>query len=565
MQITLLLLSDVYLCMTSLYSTCLYIRHSRRALLLRALSDPNTTLLHYNSMSVNKRSLKRQKESPSSSAGGKQPKLTAERGRESGWLLKEVTELRKDAQGCEFNKKRLRYLSSTQKIKQGSDGVLYWMSRDQRVQDNWALIYAQQLALVEKLPLHICFCLVPRYLDAAYRQYAFMLKGLQEVAKECKSLDIRFHLLSGEPEQNLPTFVKNWNFGAVVTDFNPLRIPLQWTETVKKHLPSDIPFVQVDAHNVVPCWEASEKLEYGARTIRGKITKLLPEFLTEIPLVDTHPHSSSQTAKPVNWEKLLSSLEVDRSVGEVEWAQPGTSAGMAMLESFIDQRLRFFSTHRNNPNCDALSHLSPWLHTGQLSAQRVVRQVKQEKNASESVASFTEELVVRRELADNFCFYNHNYDDISGAYDWAKKTLQEHAKDTRQYLYTKEQLENAKTHDQLWNAAQRQLLSEGKMHGFLRMYWAKKILEWTASPEEALSIAIYLNDRLSLDGCDPNGYVGCMWSVCGIHDQGWAERPIFGKIRYMNYAGCKRKFDVAQFERKYAAMKISKKDTKKSL
>ncbi|XP_073704846.1 CPD photolyase isoform X2 [Garra rufa] len=522
-------------------------------------------MLHISIMSANKRNLKRQKESPDS-AGGKQPKLTGGKGRESGWLLKEVTELRKAAQGCEFNKKRLRYLSDTQKIKQGSDGVLYWMARDQRVQDNWALIYAQQLALAEKLPLHVCFCLVPRYLDATYRQYAFMLKGLREVAKECKSLDIQFHLLSGEPAQNLPSFVKNWKFGAVVTDFNPLRIPLQWIETVKKHLPSDIPFIQVDAHNVVPCWEASEKLEYGARTIRGKITKLLPEFLTEIPLVDTHPHAASRTAKPVDWEEVLSSLEVDRSVGEVDWAQPGSSGGMAMLESFIDQRLRLFASHRNNPNYDALSHLSPWIHAGQLSAQRVVKQVKREKNASESVLSFTEELVVRRELADNFCFYNHNYDSISGAYEWAKKTLQDHAKDRRQYLYTKEQLENAKTHDQLWNAAQRQLVLEGKMHGFLRMYWAKKILEWTASPEEALSISLYLNDRLSLDGCDPNGYVGCMWSVCGIHDQGWAERPIFGKIRYMNYAGCKRKFDVAQFERKYAVIKETpKKDTKKSI
>ncbi|XP_016392846.1 deoxyribodipyrimidine photo-lyase-like [Sinocyclocheilus rhinocerous] len=421
--------------------------------------------------------------------------------------------------------------------------------------------------------LHICFCLVPRYLEATYRQYAFMLKGLREVAKECKSLDIQFHLLSGEPGQKLPSFVKNGKFGAVVTDFNPLRIPLQWIETVKKHLPSDVPFIQVDAHNVVPCWEASEKLEYGARTIRGKITKLLPEFLSEIPLVDTHPHSASRTAKPVDWEEVLSCLEVERSAGEVDWAQPGSCSGMAMLESFIDQRLRLFATHRNNPkcdalshlspwihagqlsaqrvvkqvamlesfidqrlclfathrnnpNCDALSHLSPWIHAGQLSAQRVVKQVKREKNASESVLSFTEELVVRRELADNFCFYNHNYDNISGAYDWAKKTLQDHAKDCRQYLYTKEQLENAKTHDQLWNAAQRQLVLEGKMHGFLRMYWAKKILEWTASPEEALSIAIYLNDRLSLDGCDPNGY---------------------------------RKFDVAQFERKYAAVKETSK------
>ncbi|NP_957358.1 CPD photolyase isoform X2 [Danio rerio] len=505
-------------------------------------------------MSANKNNLKRQMKS-TISAGGKQPKLTGEKGKESGWLLKEVAELRRAAQGCEFNKKRLRYLSDTQKVKQSSQGVLYWMSRDQRIQDNWALIYSQQLALAEKLPLHICFCLVPKFLDATYRQYAFMLKGLQEVVKECKSLDIEFHLLSGEPVHNLPAFVKSWNIGAVVTDFNPLRISLQWIDTVKKHLPSDIPFIQVDAHNVVPCWEASTKLEYGARTIRGKITKHLQEFLTDMPLVDTHPYCASRAAKIIDWEEVLSSLEVDHNVCEVEWAQPGTTGGMFMLESFIDQRLHIFATHRNNPNSDAVSHLSPWIHAGQLSAQRVVMQVKRKKNASESVASFIEEIVVRRELADNFCFYNQNYDNISGAYDWAKKTLQEHAKDRRQYLYTKKELESAETHDQLWNAAQRQLLLEGKMHGFLRMYWAKKILEWTASPEEALSIAIYLNDRLSLDGCDPNGYVGCMWSICGIHDQGWAERPIFGKIRYMNYAGCKRKFDVEQFERKYAAIK----------
>ncbi|XP_056329368.1 CPD photolyase [Danio aesculapii] len=525
-----------------------HIRYSRRVLILRSIRDLTIN------MSANKHNLKRQRKS-TISAGSKQPKLTGEKGKESGWLLKEVAELRRAAQGCEFNKKRLRYLSDTQKVKQGSQGVLYWMSRDQRIQDNWALIYSQQLALAEKLPLHICFCLVPEFLDAAYRQYAFMLKGLQEVVKECKSLDIEFHLLSGEPGQNLPAFVKSWNFGAVVTDFNPLRISLQWIDTVKKHLHSDIPFIQVDAHNVVPCWEASKKLEYGARTIRGKITKHLQEFLTDMPLVDTHPYSASRAAKIVDWEEVLSSLQVDHNVCEVDWAQPGTTGGMSMLESFIDRRLHIFATHRNNPNSDAVSHLSPWIHAGQLSAQRVVMQVKRKKNASESVASFIEEIVVRRELADNFCFYNQNYDNISGAYDWAKKTLQEHSKDRRQYLYSKKELESAETHDQLWNAAQRQLLLEGKMHGFLRMYWAKKILEWTASPEEALSIAIYLNDRLSLDGCDPNGYVGCMWSICGIHDQGWAERPIFGKIRYMNYAGCKRKFDVEQFERKYAAIK----------
>uniref|UniRef100_A0A8C1MSR2 Deoxyribodipyrimidine photo-lyase n=1 Tax=Cyprinus carpio TaxID=7962 RepID=A0A8C1MSR2_CYPCA len=387
-------------------------------------------------------------------------------------------------------------------------------------EDNWALIYARQLALAENLPLQDCI--------------TFKSNFPQHWLQECKSLDIQFHLLSGEPGQTLPSFVRNWKFGAVVTDFNPLRIPLQWIETIKKHLMSLL--FRCFSHYY---FYTSGRLEYGARTIRGKITKLLAEFLREIPLVDTHPHSASRAAKEV-----LSSLEVECSVGEVDLAQPGSCGGMAMLESFIDH-------HRNNPNCDALSHLSPRIHAGQSVVCSACGEAGQTRKERQSVASFTEELVVRREPADNFCFYNHNYDNISGAYDWAKKTLQDHAKDCRQYLYTKEQLENAKTRDQLWNAAQRQLVLEGKMHGFLRMNWAKKILEWTASPEEALSIAVFLNDRLSLDG-----YVGCMWSICGIHDQGWAERPIFGKIRFMNYAGCKRKFDVAQFERKYAAVKF---------
>ncbi|XP_076150681.1 CPD photolyase isoform X2 [Alosa pseudoharengus] len=503
-------------------------------------------------MAPKKADLKRKAQSLKTSRA-KQQKVD----RVEGWLESQVAELRREARDMKFNNKRLRFLSDTKTVQQGSEGVLYWMGRDQRVQDNWALIYAQQLAITEKLPLHICFCLMPTFLEATFRHYSFMLKGLQEVAKESSVLDIQFHLLSGFPGDTLHGFIKEWNMGVVVTDFWPLRDPTQWVDDVKKTISPDIPIIQVDAHNVVPCWEASGKLEYSARTIRGKITKLLPTFLTEFPVVDKHPHSSSRTAKAVNWSEILSSLVVDRGVGEVDWAKPGTSGGMAMLESFIDQRLGDFAALRNNPNVAALSQLSPWIHFGHLSAQRVVRQVqKNGKKFSDSVASFTEELVVRRELADNFCFYNKNYDNIEGAYEWARKTLQDHAKDKRTHVYTREQLEQAKTHDKLWNAAQTQVLTEGKMHGFMRMYWAKKILEWTSSPEEALAIAIYLNDRYSLDGCDPNGYVGCMWSICGIHDQGWAERPVFGKIRYMNYDGCKRKFDVVQYERRYSKKEV---------
>ncbi|KAM9790339.1 CPD photolyase isoform X1 [Syngnathus typhle] len=471
----------------------------------------------------------------------------------SGWLQDLVKQQRDDNKDMKVNKKRVRFISDTQEAKRDSEGVLYWMLRDQRVQDNWALIHAQHLAMKKNLPLHVCVCLlVPKSELSTLRHYSFMLKGLEEVEKECKSLDIQFHLLHGSAAKLLSGFVSERGFGAVVTDFSPLREPLKWLDDVKKALPDDVPLIQVDAHNIVPCWVASPKLEYAARTIRGKITKLLPEFLTDFPVVEKHPHAATKTTKLVDWAKTVASLQVDRTVDEPKWAQPGTMSGMAMLESFIDVRLKLFGTHRNDPNIAALSQLSPWIRFGHVSAQRVALQVQRGgKDASQSVAPFIEELVVRRELTDNFCFYNENYDSVKGAYEWAQKSLSNHAKDKRPYLYTREQLEKAKTHDKLWNAAQYQMVSEGKMHGFLRMYWAKKILEWTSSPEEALSIALYLNDRYELDGQDPNGFVGCMWSICGIHDQGWAERDVFGKIRYMNYKGCLRKFDVPKFEKKY--------------
>ncbi|XP_022068813.2 CPD photolyase [Acanthochromis polyacanthus] len=539
---------------------CVWRSSSRISQLLIQPNPRPITVVYFTNSLTSETTMSDKKRKATSAAAAKepsakQPKLAPakEEKKAAGWLQSLVQQQRSENNDMKFNKKRLRFISDAVKIKQGLEGVLYWMLRDNRVQDNWALIHAQRLAMKENLPLHVCFCLVvPKSQLSTLRHFSFMLKGLEEVAKECKHLGIQFHLLHGAPGEVLPGFVSDRSFGAVVTDFYPLREPQQWLKDVKKRLPKEIPLIQVDAHNIVPCWEASPKLEYAARTIRGKITKVLSDFLTDFPLVEKHPHAATRAAKPVDWDKTLTSLSVDRTVGETEWAKPGTKAGMAMLESFIDVRLKLFDAQRNDPNAPALSQLSPWIRFGHISAQRVALQVQRSgRTAGVSVASFIEELVVRRELTDNFCFYNEKYDSVEGAYEWAQKTLKDHAKDKRPYLYTKEQLEKAKTHDKLWNAAQYQMVSEGKMHGFLRMYWAKKILEWTSSPEEALSIALYLNDRYELDGQDPNGFVGCMWSICGIHDQGWAERPIFGKIRYMNYKGCLRKFNVAQFEKKY--------------
>ncbi|GIY36083.1 deoxyribodipyrimidine photo-lyase [Caerostris darwini] len=451
-----------------------------------------------------------------------------------------------------FNKKRVRVLSEAKDISDNAQAVIYWMSRDQRVQDNWAFLYAQHLALRLDLPLCVCFCLVPKFLDATIRHYRFMLEGLKEVSKECESLNIHFHVLLGEAKTVLPAFVKENNVGGIVTDFCPLRVPRKWVSDVLAKLPEDVPLCQVDAHNIVPCWIASDKQEYGARTIRKKIHDKLKEYLTEFPSVIKQKQSAKDALEPVDWNTIESNLEVNMDVKEVAWAKPGTTAGLCKISEFCKSRLKSFNDLRNDPTKNNLSDLSPWFHFGQISIQRTILQVLKFKSKyGPSVDAFVEEAVIRRELADNFCYYNKNYDKVEGAYDWAKKTLKDHSKDKREYIYTKDQFENAETHDLLWNAAQRQMVKEGKMHGFLRMYWAKKILEWTNSPEEALEFAIYLNDKYELDGRDPNGYVGCMWSICGIHDQGWAERAVFGKIRFMNYKGCTRKFDVNGFIAKY--------------
>jgi len=437
--------------------------------------------------------------------------------------------------------------------------VLYWMWRDKRVQDNWALLHSQAEALKRGVPLHVAVCVPPTHGHMTLRHYSFMLEGLKEVEKELVQLGIGFHLMPGEPPKCLtPSFLSSLQVGLLVADFSPLREHRAWLAALEKNLSKTVPIQQVDAHNVVPVWVTSDKQEYAARTIRSKITNKLSYYLTAFPPVVSHPTAPQKKVAKADFDAVYASLKVDRDGWGVapvdQHFTPGTQAGLVNLEGFVSSRLRHYSTDRNDPTKSALSNMSPWVNHGQVSMQRAVLYVKAEgKSHSASVTSFVEEAVVRRELSDNFCFYNPNYDSIRGASDWAQKTLADHAKDKREYLYSREELEEGKTHDDLWNAAQLQLVQEGKMHGFLRMYWAKKILEWTKSPEQALEEALRLNDRFALDGNDPNGYVGVMWSVAGIHDQGWGERKVFGKIRYMNYAGCKRKFDVNKFVTKYKA------------
>ncbi|CAG0888693.1 unnamed protein product [Darwinula stevensoni] len=470
--------------------------------------------------------------------------------------LPKTGETGKSAVEYDFNKKRVRILSLGQDFEE--KGVLYWMSRDQRVMDNWALLYGQHLALKHRLQFHVCFCLVPQFLDATIRHFGFMLKGLQEVEAECQALNIQFHLLKGEAPTVLPQFISQNAIGTVVTDFSPLRLPCSWVESVQKGLPEDVSFFQVDAHNIVPVWETSNQLERKIYITQDKLRGKLADFLSEFPPVVKHPFICSKPCSSINWDEVYMWLECDRSVPEVTWAKPGTSAGMRMLQDFIQNRLKMYAEKRNDPTVDATSNLSPWLHFGQVSPQRCILEVKQlSETYPQSVDKFINEAFIWRELAEHFCTYCPHYDSLEGAEEWARTTLEIHSQDRRPYIYSEGELESGKTHDHLWNVAQKQLVKDGKMHGFLRMYWGKKILEWTPNPEEALKIALHLNDKYELDGRDPNGYVGCMWAICGVHDKEFDERPIYGKIRSMVYESLKRKFNEAESVRYLAGLVIT--------
>ncbi len=444
-----------------------------------------------------------------------------------------------------INEKRIRLL---QKGSETNGPIVYWMSRDQRVHDNWALLFAQQVALEKEKTLVVMFNLVPAFLEATIRQYGFMLKGLREVESELSKYNIPFFITSGKPEEEIPKFIKNINASILVSDFDSLKIKRIWKRDVAKQI--SIPFYEVDAHNIVPCLHISDKIEFAAYTIRPKIHKALIEFMDEFPSLKKMSKSEISSDK-TDWDKIQKSLKINFDVKEVTWIKPGETAALKSFKNFLNNKLDQYNEFRNDPTKDGQSNLSPNLHFGQISAQRIALDTEMFDGNSESKKSFLEELIVRRELSDNFCYFNKNYDSFEGFHDWAKTSLNDHRKDEREFVYTSKQFEEAKTHEDLWNAAQTEMITTGKMHGYMRMYWAKKILEWSKSPEEALKIAIYLNDKYELDGRDPNGYTGIAWSIGGIHDRPWFERAVYGKIRYMNRNGAAKKFDIKTFIKKY--------------
>jgi deoxyribodipyrimidine photo-lyase len=417
--------------------------------------------------------------------------------------------------------------------------VVYWMSRDQRVQDNHALSYAQKLALEKKEPLVVVFCLQENFLGAQTRQFQFMVEGLRKVFQELQKLKIPFVVLEGSPQQVLSRFVKKYKVGAVVTDFSPLKIKQVWLDQLLGIV--DIPVIEIDAHNIVPAKYVADKKIYSAFLMKKKIYPILEEFLEEeIPkLKPNHNIVERVQQEIVRTQNFLAQFPRYNNYVDSE----------EVLKIFREKKLDNYDQARNDPNLEGQSGLSPYLHFGNIYAGKVACVVRSKQNPQniESVKSFLNELIIWRELAENFCLYEPNYDNWEGLPNWGRKTLEEHLGDVREYVYSLENLEQSKTHDDLWNASQMQMVKTGKMHGYMRMYWAKKILEWTLHPKEAIEIAVYLNDKYSLDGRDPNGYAGIAWSIGGVHDRPWFGKSIFGKIRYMSRGGCERKFDVAKY------------------
>ncbi len=444
-----------------------------------------------------------------------------------------------------MNSKRIRKLNNKPLI---NGEVIYWMSRDQRVEDNWALIYAHKLANENGRKLKVIFTLDFSYPLANYRSFSFMLEGLKQIQERLYELNISFELLIGNPIEKLIDYYKSNQVAAIVNDFDPLRIKQYWKKEIAKAI--DCAFFEVDAHNIVPVFYASDKQEFTAYTIRSKLHKLLNEFLEEFPRI-TYFSQNGYINKIDYFQDIDDYLKKVDFINPTQF-KPGTKEAFSVLNDFIENKLKYYSEKRNDPSYNYQSNLSPYLHFGHISAQRVFLEIMSKDGVEEYSKEFIEELFIRRELSDNFCLFNSNYDNFDGFPDWAKDTLNNHRVDKRDYIYSIEEFETANTHDIYWNAAQKEMLYTGKMHGYMRMYWCKKILEWTISPEEAQQIAVFLNDKYSIDGRDPNSYAGIAWSIGGVHDRPWAERPIFGKIRYMNDKGLVRKYNIQSYVEKWA-------------
>jgi deoxyribodipyrimidine photo-lyase len=447
-----------------------------------------------------------------------------------------------------IQKERIRLLNDN-KLGRGKY-VLYWMQAAQRSEYNHALEYAIRTANKLKQPVLVFFGITESWPEANLRHYYFMLEGLQEVRKALETKGIQMVVRRESPDSGAVKLAKDAVL--VIVDAGQLRIQKKWRANAARQI--DCPLYEVESNLIVPVEEASSKENFSAGTFRPRITKKLDYYL--VPLKHSKPKLDSLGIKFNTFDiddinKAISKLHIDRSVSKVSGFHGGTKQAKHRLSNFLKNKLDHFNNLRNDPTVDYVSNMSPYLHFGQISPLFIALKVA--KYSSSGKDSYLEELIVRRELSHNFVFYNDHYDKFACLEPWAKRTLNFHQRDKREYVYTFEQFEKAQTHDPYWNAAQKEMVLTGKMHGYMRMYWGKKILEWSRNPQTGFKIALQLNNKYELDGRGPNAFAGVAWCF-GKHDRAWGERSVFGKIRYMNAVGLKRKFNADTYVKKIEAL-----------
>ena len=422
------------------------------------------------------------------------------------------------------------------------EAVVYWMERARRAHDNPALDLAIGLGNLLRKPVVVFFAVHPFVERANLRHYTFLAEGLADLAHGLRPRRVGLELRT-YPNHRLLPFLQELIPAMLVGDENPLRQQERWRERVAEHVL--VPFWTVDADVVVPS-ALFETEQYAARTIRPRLHKHLAEFLQPSPEVDAHVKYGRPSSAVPAAAAILAPLPIDRRVAATG-LHGGYRAAFERLRHFVAHGLGAYDTRRNHPEVDGTSQLSPYLHFGQLGPREVARAIQASDASPEAVEAYLEQLIVRRELAVNYVRHNDAYDRLDGCERWARQTLRQHRFDARPHVYSAAQFEAGETHDPLWNAAQRQMVTTGWMHGYVRMYWAKKILEWSATPEEAFETAVTLNDRYELDGRDPNGYANIAWAIGGKHDRPWPPRPVYGTIRSMSLASTSRKFDADRY------------------
>jgi deoxyribodipyrimidine photo-lyase len=452
---------------------------------------------------------------------------------------------------------RLRKLNDAL-FRQDARYVLYWAQMNRRADCNHALAWAVRLADERNLPVLFYEGLTCSYPHASDRLHTFILEGVEETARRLERLGIGycFYPRRRRADRNDVLYRLAESAAAVVTDDYPVFVAARHNASVPGRI--GVPYFAVDSSCIVPTGRF-EKREYAAYTLRPKLTRLLPEYLKPAAAIRpnrryTDPPPPFHTEVNGRVSELAASCEIDHSVPPSIDIRGGRLEAERRLGTFLDDGLRRYAREKNQPAAHATSGLSPYLHFGQISSLEVALAVKERAGRDKLIAEeFLDELIVRRELAFNFARRGPGVAGFDALPEWARETMRRHAGDKRPYLYSREQLETARTADELWNATQMELLRRGVIHGYYRMYWGKKIIEWTPTYEDALDAMIDFHDRYALDGRDPNTYANILWCF-GLHDRPWFERPVFGTIRYMSLEGMRRKTRVADYIREIGGL-----------